>query len=560
MKKTRIKLLLIDDDEEEFFILKKLLAKINHTQYDLKWIADFDDGLVEILKKDCDAYLVDYQLGEKDGLKLIRSAIKSGCNLPLILLTGHGSRKVDLAAMEAGATDYLIKNELNSLLLERTIRYAIEHKESEESLVHMVRHDHLTDLANRYYFEETLNKSISIAKRENWHLALLYLDLDKFKDINDTLGHNVGDLLLIAVSKRLHRCIREADTIARFGGDEFGVILTRIRHPYNAALVAKSLIQTLKKPFILNDNEVFVGVSIGIAIYPNAGENAKDLIRHSDLAMYSAKRKGSNSYQFYTPKLQSMVEQRVSLEHKLHNALKNNEFYLCYQPQIDIVSNRIVGLEALMRWHNDEIGNVEPVNFIPMLEESGQILEVGEWILRTACQQYTEWGNNSLRLAINISAHQVFNPSFIDQISALMKDFPPLVGHLELEITESVMIQDLEDAISKFLQLSDLGVSIAIDDFGTGYSSLMSLKKFPVRAIKIDRSFIKDINIDDDNTIIVRSTILLAHSLNLHIIAEGVETKEQLTFLEEHHCDQYQGYYFSKPVKADVITKILKKS
>ncbi|MFV1983362.1 MAG: putative bifunctional diguanylate cyclase/phosphodiesterase [Thiohalomonadales bacterium] len=431
-----------------------------------------------------------------------------------------------------------------------------ERKQYETRLTQLANFDSLTGLSNRTLFHDRLEHALSQSKRNNKRLGLLFIDLDRFKLVNDTYGHQIGDLLLTTVAKRITRCIREGDTVSRLSGDEFTIIIEGIDHEEDSAVIAKNILIALRRPYNLKGNELFISASIGITTYPEDDENISNLIKNADTAMYRAKELGGDKYQFFTMDLNYRAEERLTLENKLRFALDKGLFTLNYQPRIRIKDNTISGIEALMRFHDSELGNIPPISFIPILEETGLIHRAGEWVIRTACSQYMSWKNSGfpdLRVSINLSAYQFKEDDLVDTIFNIINETKMNPKNLEFEITESVLVDNIEDTRKALVRLHDRGIKISIDDFGTGYSSLAYLKKFPIDILKIDRSFVNDITTHGDDAIIVETIIAMARSLKLEITAEGVENKEQLQFLAERNCDEIQGYFFSKPLTSEQL-------
>ncbi|WP_053006481.1 sensor domain-containing phosphodiesterase [Desulfosporosinus acididurans] len=425
-------------------------------------------------------------------------------------------------------------------------------------LAHQAHHDSLTGLPNRLLYNELLNQALAQARRKKSMLAVLFLDLDHFKLINDTMGHNMGDLLLQLCSERLKQAIREGDTIARQGGDEFLILLPEIRRGEEAAYVTDRILKVFFEPFMLNGNEVFISTSVGISLYPNDGSDLESLVKQADTAMYYAKEQGRKNYQFFTPELNSRAQERLSLENNLRKGLEREEFVLNYQPQVDFSTGRIVGMEALIRWNSAERGIVSPDVFIPIAEETGLIVPIGEWVLRNACAQNVAWqkqGHQPWRIAVNISARQFQEANFVELLSRVLNETEMDPQWLEIEITESIAMKKGESAVNLLNRIKELGVRISIDDFGTGFSSLNYLQRLPVDTLKIDQSFVRDISEDDNGEEVITTIILLARSLHLRVIAEGVETKIQYHFLKEKQCDEMQGYFFSKPLLAEDIER-----
>ncbi|MBT4218461.1 MAG: EAL domain-containing protein [Rhodospirillaceae bacterium] len=433
-------------------------------------------------------------------------------------------------------------------------------KQDEERIFYQANYDALTELPNRSLFLDRLNQGLDTMQRMDRMLGLMFIDLDGFKLVNDTLGHDVGDLLLQEAADRLSHCARAGDTVARLGGDEFTVIMPNLVHASDAHLLAQRILDALAKPFRLNEQESFISGSIGVTLFPSDATNAQDLIRNADSAMYKAKEHGKDNYQFFTADMNAEVQERLEMKNGLSTAIGNNELSLHYQPKLEIGSGLITGVEALMRWENKELGHVSPVKFIPVLEETGMVVEVGDWALRTACEQHMKWldaGLPPIRIAVNLSARQLREPTFVENFEKIMKETGVTSDSLELEITESMLMSDSHNSVIALDQLHNMGMHVAMDDFGTGYSSLSYLKKFPIDTIKIDRSFVADIATDTDDAEIIRTIITMGHTLNRRVVAEGVETEEQLSLLRQYKCDEIQGYFFSRPQRADDLTAFL---
>jgi diguanylate cyclase (GGDEF)-like protein/PAS domain S-box-containing protein len=434
-------------------------------------------------------------------------------------------------------------------------------KHSEAQLEYLAHHDPLTDLPNRVLFQSRLGHAIHVARRHEQRLGLLFLDMDGFKNINDSLGHPAGDELLQSIARRMTEHLRAVDTLARLGGDEFVILLENLRDSKEAAIVAQNVLSLLLKPFRLESGqEVFIGASIGISLFPDDAEDATQLVRNADAALYQAKAQGRNTYRFYTEELTRSANERLRLESSLRRALENNEFVLHYQPQISLRDGRLIGAEALVRWQSPEVGLIPPAQFIPIAEETGLIRPLGEWVLRTACAQFCAWreaGLPDITLAVNLSSRQFEQRDLATCIGGILAQTRYPAHRLELEITESAIMEQGEQAIDTLYQLKRLGVALSIDDFGTGYSSLAYLKRFAVDKLKIDQSFIRDIPHDSNDKEIAATIIAMARNLKLHVLAEGVETEEQLAFLQLHGCDAFQGYLFSPPVPAAEFVKFL---
>jgi diguanylate cyclase (GGDEF)-like protein len=434
-------------------------------------------------------------------------------------------------------------------------------KQAEATIAFQAYHDLLTGLPNRALFKDRLSQAMVHAKRHGQTMATLFLDMDHFKVVNDTLGHLVGDGLLQALAQRLRGCLREGDTLSRIGGDEFMVLLPHIRTRDNAAYIAQKIIAALKQPFNVEDNELYASMSIGIAIFPDDGDNIETLIKHADIAMYHAKDHGRNDYKFFTQDLHKSFTGRLAVENEMRHALEKKEFEVFYQPQVAVESQRIRGMEALIRWNHPTRGMVAPNDFIPIAEESGLITPISEWVMSAACRQAKLWRDADLppiTMAINLSARQIEHPQFVEKFMQCLHKYMADGKGIEIEITETTLMRDMDGAISKLRKLAEMGVEISIDDFGTGYSSLSYLKKLPINTIKIDRSFIHDLTGHMNNgSTIVAGIAAMAKGLKLKVVAEGVETQEQLDYLQTLGCDTYQGFLYSRAVNAESATEIL---
>lgn len=433
-----------------------------------------------------------------------------------------------------------------------------ERKAAEERIYHLAHHDLLTGLFNRYNLENRLEQALALARRNSEPLAVMFIDLDRFKVINDTLGHNIGDLLLIEVARRLLACVRESDIVSRPGGDEFVVVLTGIGAVLDAAPIAHTILDTLGQPYQIEGRTLHTTPSIGISLFPDDGDDTETLMKHADTAMYHAKEQGRNNVQFFAAAMNTAASERLELERELRQALRQKQFELYYQPKVRTADGSLYGVEALLRWRHPKFGIISPLKFIPIAEEAGLIETIGAWVLDEACRQLIAWreaGISGLTMAVNLSAHQLRSPALAEQVLACIKYYGLREGELELEVTESMAMSNPERAIGQLQSLRALGVHLAIDDFGTGYSSLAYLKLLPIQTIKLDRTFVRDIETDVNDAAISTATLALAHSLGLKVVAEGVETEAQRQFLARHGCDFLQGYLFGKPEPAEVWTK-----
>jgi len=432
--------------------------------------------------------------------------------------------------------------------------------ENERQMNYLAYHDYLTNLPNRLLFEDRLDHALAKARRANNHLALLFLDLDRFKKINDSLGHEVGDQVLIEAAARLKGCVRESDTVARMGGDEFVIILEQIPDSNYASLVANKLLGQMMREFHVDQHALHLTTSIGISIFPHDGDNTEALLRAADVAMYRAKEGGKNNYQFFTPDMKERAKQLLDLENDLHTAIRENQLLLHFQPQFDISNNRLLALEALVRWQHPQRGLIPPGSFIPLAEETGQIIELGKWVLRTACHQGKEWldaGHKPFGLAINMSVRQFQQSDLLAMVDRILAESGWPAELLELEVTESILINEVERVGYIIRELKNRGIRVAIDDFGSGYCSLNYLKRFPLDKLKIDRQFVSDIMNNNKDAAIAAAIIRLAQQLQLEVVAEGIETNEQLAILKELHCPQGQGFLLGKPMSAQELKSLL---
>jgi diguanylate cyclase (GGDEF)-like protein len=402
---------------------------------------------------------------------------------------------------------------------------------------------------------------MATAHRHQQKLAVLFVDVDRFKHINDSLGHAIGDRVLQSAAERLRACVRSSDTVSRQGGDEFVILLSEVKHAADAAVGADKILQALSAPYLIDQHDLRLTVSIGIVTYPGDGTDAETLLQNADFAMYHAKDSGRNNYQFFSPEMNVLAVDRQSLENDLHHAIERQEFVLHYQPKMNLKTGAIIGVEALIRWRHPQRGLVPPSQFIPIAEECGFIVPIGRWVLREACGQARAWqdaGLEPMRIAINISAVELRAKDFVEGVRAILMATGLEARYLELELTETFLMQDSKSTTQVLQALKDMGVQIALDDFGTGYSSLSYLKRFPIDTLKIDRSFVRDLTTDADDASIVSAVISMGESLHMRVVAEGVETQEQLAFLQAQRCPYGQGFYFSKPMEAEECVEVLR--
>lgn len=449
-----------------------------------------------------------------------------------------------------------------------------DYKQAAEKIKHLALHDTLTDLPNQYLFNDRLMQAIAHAEREKQLLAVLFIDIDNFKHINDTVGRRAGDQLLQGIAKRLMIGMRRTDSVARastedsehmvarLGGDEFTVLLADIKNIQDPATVAQRILSLLSKPFVIGAQEVFITASLGIAVYPFDGKDADTLLINADVAMYQAKNYGRNNYQYYSESMNNIRVERFKVGNKLRKALDQNEFMLFYQPQIDISTGKIIGVEALIRWLQPDLILIKPGEFIPLAEETGLIIPIGDWVLRTACAENIAWqkeGLQPIRMTVNVSSIQFRQDNFVETVSGILGETGLDPQYLQLELTEGTIMQDSQNTIKKLRSLQSMGIQVAIDDFGTGYSSLNYLKRFPLSTLKIDYSFVRDIVTSPTDQAIVNAIVSLAHNFNLKVIAEGVEKRKQLSFLRECGCEGAQGYLICPPVNTVVLAEFIRK-
>jgi diguanylate cyclase (GGDEF)-like protein/PAS domain S-box-containing protein len=434
-----------------------------------------------------------------------------------------------------------------------------ERKLNELRVEYLAHHDELTSLPNRVSFNHSLEHAIRQAKRRRAKLGVMFIDLDRFKNINDSLGHDYGDQLLQEISVRLQSALRDSDIVARLGGDEFVVLVEGWQASEDLIAVGQKILHAVSRPFVLDGQEYDLTTSIGISTYPQHGADAQELLRHADVAMYRAKELGKNNFQFYTEQMDFNSVDRLRLESALRRAISRDEFCLHYQPVVNLATGYMVGMEALVRWQHPQRGLVAPGEFIPIAEETGLIVPIGEWVLRAACEQNRKWqqmGYGPLRVSVNLSPRQ-FQSGLVGLVGRVLEETGLPAQLLELEITESMVMQNPDQAVRLLNELHDMGIALSIDDFGTGYSSLAYLKRFPIDSLKIDRSFITELPLDTDNAAIIRAIIQMAHGLEIHVVGEGVETAEQAGFLSDQSCDRVQGFHYSKPLPHEAFEKLI---
>ncbi|MDT5157450.1 MAG: hypothetical protein QOH51_1807 [Acidobacteriota bacterium] len=568
-------ILVIDDDPE----IRSIVCGMLSESYNCKEASSAEDALSILKKEKYGLVISDINMDGISGLEMTRQVRAIAPDTVVMIISGEQTIESAIEALRVGAFDYIMKP-FDFVHVEGAVRRALEHhsllaakrrhenhleelvRQRTAELNHLAYHDALTDLPNRTLFEDRLTQALILAERNHQALGVLFLSLDGFNNVHDTLGHAIGGRLLQKVAERLRLGAHQGETVARFEGDEFALLATQIggTEGENVVEVIFQINESLQLPFIIDDQELFITVSIGISLYPNDGADAATLLKNANAALYRAREQGGNNYQFYTADMNAKAMKRLALENSLRRALERSEFEVYYQPVLDINLRKIVGMEALIRWHHPELGLVQPAEFIPLAEDTGMIVPIGEWVLRTACFQSKSWqeaGFAPLSLAVNLSARQFQQQNLSEVMARILQETGLNPHHLELELTESSIMKNAESAVRTLTGLKAMGVKIAIDDFGTGYSSLGYLKRLPIDTLKIDRSFVCDITTDPDDAAIVMAIITLAHNLKLKVIAEGVGSEEQLGFLHLLRCDEWQGFLHSKPLPAKAFMQLL---
>ncbi|MET0378781.1 MAG: EAL domain-containing protein [Spongiibacteraceae bacterium] len=565
MPETAVRVLLVGEARSGYLAVARALAAIRTRPHNLRWCNRFAQALPRLLSADFDIILVDAQSDRDTALRLLATAADNQCESPIILISDDIDADFDEAEVPRGAVDCLSRNgALDAHMLGRSLRYATERRQAEQALTRQAQHDALTGLPNRLLFRDRLQHALERARRLHTPLALLHLNFDGFRRINESFGHAVGDALLRVAARRLEACVRKTDTLARIGGDEFAIVLEDARCLAGVTAVIEKIMEAAAQPFLLADTideaALPLTLSLGIALYPDAGGDIDVLIRHADQAMQQAKRVSGNYHHFYSEQLQLEVDEQLHLEADLRRALRRNEFELFYQPRVELESGDIVGVEALIRWRHPERGLLSPVDFIPFAEEVGLIVPIGYWVIQRACrdlQFLSGRGHTRLDLAINLSCRQFQDEKFVETVTHLLQQSGLDLARIEFELTETAIMLNTEQIYTSMQSLSRLGVSFSLDDFGTGYSSFAHIQRLPISALKIDRGFVRRLPSNGDDATIVRAMINLARSLKLSVVAEGAESLEQVHFLWENLCHQVQGYYFSPAVAMDHLLEIL---
>jgi len=559
-KTQKSKLLIIDDEEP----IRSLLIDLLGGDYNCSEAGSAEEALTALADETFDLVISDIDMGGMSGLELVPRVHSLSPDTVVVMISGNSDIEFAIEALRVGAFDYISKP-IDIRHVEASVERALNHHELlkekrryKEQLEYLLQqrtyYDTITQLPNRALFEDRLTQAVGIAKATNQSLGVLFISLDQFKKVNDSLGHGPGDTLLREFAERLKSCIGKSDTVARFGNDEFALLRTGIDGTTDVIETIASLYQVLKFSFDLPGHELVATASVGVSLFPMDGEDPQTLLKNAGAALYKAKRSGGANYQFFTADMHELATKRLALESNLRRAIQNEELLVHYQPRVAVDSLAITGVEALVRWQHPTLGLISPSEFIPLAEDTGLIVPIGEWVLRTACLQGRRWrdqGFAPVPIAVNISARQFHDQDLAQTVIGIVEETGLSPRYLELELTESSIMQDAEFAARMLSRLKHMGISISIDDFGTGFSSLASLKRLPIDALKIDQSFVREAPSDPDDTALVMAIITLGHNLRLKVTAEGVETEEQLKFLQLLRCDEIQGNFFSKPLSAE---------
>ncbi len=553
--------LLIEDNPGDARLIREMLAEEPESPFRLHFADKLSAGLELLTSSAASLVLLDLSLPDSFGLETFAKVYAHSPAVPIIVLTGNDDQTVALSAVKGGAQDYLVKGRLDRELLLRSMQYSIERKRYQVQLEHQANYDALTGLPNRNLLYDRLRQSV-YSQRQPRPMAVVFIDLDHFKFVNDSLGHGTGDKLLKAMSERLRGVLREGDTVARLGGDEFVVILNDQAHEEVIFRAVQRISAAVCEPLVIDGKELYVTCSAGISLYPQDGADVETLLRNADAAMYRAKDHGRNNFQFYTSEMNERISERLNLENSLRRAVERKELVLNYQQKVDLRTGAICGAEALVRWNHPELGFLRPERFIPLAEETGLILAIGEWVIREACRQVRAWLDAGLKpgvVSVNLSARQFRQDGLVRAVSRILEETGVDPRHLELELTESTVMHNVQNGIAILHGLKSLGIALSVDDFGTGYSSLSYLKDLPIDVLKIDRSFVRDIGAGegDDDGVLAQAIISLGHSLHLQVIAEGIESDAQLRFLKRHGCDHGQGFFYGEPVPCEAFTRLL---
>jgi diguanylate cyclase (GGDEF)-like protein len=550
-----MKILLVEDDADDAEFLRLSLAQHNRSAH-VTSTGRIGDAVAALDNGEFDVVLLDLNLPDGRGVECVERIQEAAPHAPIVVLSGHGDEDYAVEILNRGVQDYLVKWEGDGRIILRAIRYAIERKRAEVKLNYLARYDPLTRIPNRQYLCEQLAQATTRALRGGRTMALLSLDLDRFKTVNETLGHEAGDVLLREAVQRLTSSVRDGDLLARLGGDEFAVLLEDVEGPLEVEAVARSIGSAFQKSFQVGGREVSVTVSVGITVCPVDSIDPVALLNNADIAMYQAKEQGRNTFKFFTPRMHDEILSHHRLETDLKDAFARGEFELLYQPQLRLADHRIDAVEALLRWNHPERGRIGPKEFVPAAEENGQIVPLGHWVIEEVCRQLQRWESAGVplpRVAINVAAIQFRQPGFHEAVRAALEAHSVDPSLIELELTERSLMEDTSGTRECLQALKDIGVRLAIDDFGAGYSCLSYLRQFPLDVLKIDRSFVSDLDVSVDAQVICSAILSIAHRLSLDAVAEGIESEQQLAFLTRNDCLYGQGFYFSPPIEAEKV-------
>jgi diguanylate cyclase (GGDEF)-like protein len=550
--KEALRVLSIEDNPGDAILVREMLRDASPDGFHLENADRLSTAVTSLLAGAVDCVLLDLSLPDAEGLEALAQVRTIALDVPIIVLTGRTDEVLAVQAVHEGAQDYLIKGQVDARLLSRSINYAIERKRAEVELAHQAMHDALTGLPNRALFYDRLGQALNRVGRQGSAVAVLFLDLDRFKLINDSLGHGAGDKLLVSVAERLAGVLRAGDTAARFGGDEFVILCEDVSGERQAIAIAERIAAELDAPFVIDSDEVFAHTSVGIALATEPGARPEALIRDADAAMYRAKERGGGLYEVFDDAMRERAVRRMATENALHRALDRGEFVMHYQPIVHMATGALYGVEALARWQHPDRGLVMPGEFIEAAEETGLIIALGAWAFEAACRQSAIWGSDVM-MSVNLSARQCTHPDLVATFGKILAHTRADPAAVSLEITETALMEDIELSTATLSALKELGLRLALDDFGTGYSSLRALQHFPVDVVKIDRSFIEPIERDPQEAAIVAAVISLSHALGLRTVAEGIETIAQVDRLRALGCDLAQGFYFAKPGPAEDV-------
>lgn len=559
----KIKILFIDREHGEYLLIADILTQVRHVEYQLTWCNQLEAALPKILSQDYDVVLLDYYWGGSSARDLLNAARVQACQTPIVVMTDEMETEVDREAIRAGASDYLIKGQIDCELLERTLRYAIERKLTEQHLARLAHYDPLTDIPNRILFRDRLEHAIRLAERDNTFFTLMFIDLNGFKQVNDNFGHDAGDAVIRICAERLSNCMRRSDSVARMGGDEFTLLLQNIENNTDVAHIAQKVIDSISTPSQIGGYEVVVGCSIGIAMYPQAGRDADTLLKNADLAMYKAKQEDGSSYCFFTDAMNQDVRRQLRLESDLRKALKKEQFFLEYQPRIDVNTGRIIALESMLRWDHPERGVLSANEFVAIAEDTGLITAIGYWAIRQACSDLKKLHavfGEELVMSINLSVRQFKDDRLVQEIATIFSDTGIQAGDIELELTETSFMENIDLVSLCMRPLSFFGINFSLGNFGTGSSSFLHLQRLPITAVKIDSRFMAELQRSRNDRRLVSAMITLARNLGKIVIADGVENTEQKEWLVQSGCDHMQGNYFAEPQRLDDIFLMLRRN